>query len=104
MIRRPPRSTLSSSSAASDVYKRQAIGWLKRRGWAVIETVNGNSLLSPRPEDELTEERLLQDVKVMKRFTLRDLSVKQKQQSELLRNLLSATSCGYIRSHHMRSP
>src|SRR5664280_3720983 len=27
MIRRPPRSTLSSSSAASDVYKRQALGW-----------------------------------------------------------------------------
>src|SRR5674536_401418 len=26
MIRRPPRSTLSSSSAASDVYKRQASG------------------------------------------------------------------------------
>ena len=25
MIRRPPRSTLSSSSAASDVYKRQAL-------------------------------------------------------------------------------
>ena len=25
MIRRPPRSTLSSSSAASDVYKRQGI-------------------------------------------------------------------------------
>src|SRR5665648_417318 len=28
MIRRPPRSTLSSSSAASDVYKRQAWLWL----------------------------------------------------------------------------
>src|SRR5664280_3687514 len=29
MIRRPPRSTLSSSSAASDVYKRQVFGvWL----------------------------------------------------------------------------
>src|SRR5674536_180082 len=27
MIRRPPRSTLSSSSAASDVYKRQVIEW-----------------------------------------------------------------------------
>src|SRR5664280_3838676 len=27
MIRRPPRSTLSSSSAASDVYKRQIVGW-----------------------------------------------------------------------------
>src|SRR5665648_1169897 len=26
MIRRPPRSTLSSSSAASDVYKRQGFG------------------------------------------------------------------------------
>ena len=28
MIRRPPRSTLSSSSAASDVYKRQGKGWV----------------------------------------------------------------------------
>src|SRR5665648_1187635 len=27
MIRRPPRSTLSSSSAASDVYKRQLLMW-----------------------------------------------------------------------------
>src|SRR5665648_1301998 len=27
MIRRPPRSTLSSSSAASDVYKRQDLVW-----------------------------------------------------------------------------
>eukprot|EP00828_Plagiopyla_frontata_P048696 TRINITY_DN941_c0_g1_i3.p1 TRINITY_DN941_c0_g1~~TRINITY_DN941_c0_g1_i3.p1 ORF type:complete len:208 (-),score=30.64 TRINITY_DN941_c0_g1_i3:32-655(-) len=27
MIRRPPRSTLSSSSAASDVYKRQILWW-----------------------------------------------------------------------------
>src|SRR5665648_1296310 len=30
MIRRPPRSTLSSSSAASDVYKRQIISWLRQ--------------------------------------------------------------------------
>src|SRR5665648_1115278 len=30
MIRRPPRSTLSSSSAASDVYKRQAFPHHKR--------------------------------------------------------------------------
>ena len=27
MIRRPPRSTLDRSSAASDVYKRQDLGW-----------------------------------------------------------------------------
>src|SRR5674536_54717 len=38
MIRRPPRSTLSSSSAASDVYKRQVVpdgdmpAWLPRVG------------------------------------------------------------------------
>mgnify|MGYP003381644063 CR=1 FL=1 len=29
MIRRPPRSTLDRSSAASDVYKRQAQAWEK---------------------------------------------------------------------------
>src|SRR5665648_956669 len=34
MIRRPPRSTLSSSSAASDVYKRQVSGhWIWGGGW-----------------------------------------------------------------------
>eukprot|EP00656_Telonema_subtile_P007652 TRINITY_DN13595_c0_g1_i1.p1 TRINITY_DN13595_c0_g1~~TRINITY_DN13595_c0_g1_i1.p1 ORF type:complete len:177 (+),score=21.26 TRINITY_DN13595_c0_g1_i1:69-599(+) len=32
MIRRPPRSTLSSSSAASDVYKRQVQVWCQWRG------------------------------------------------------------------------
>src|SRR5664279_6544400 len=31
MIRRPPRSTLSSSSAASDVYKRQVIALARAR-------------------------------------------------------------------------
>src|SRR5665648_494875 len=31
MIRRPPRSTLSSSSAASDVYKRQFVNLVARR-------------------------------------------------------------------------
>eukprot|EP00657_Telonema_sp_P-1_P005938 TRINITY_DN2377_c0_g1_i1.p1 TRINITY_DN2377_c0_g1~~TRINITY_DN2377_c0_g1_i1.p1 ORF type:complete len:112 (-),score=69.93 TRINITY_DN2377_c0_g1_i1:106-441(-) len=36
MIRRPPRSTQSRSSAASDVYKRQAVEHLRR-----IEMVNG---------------------------------------------------------------
>ena len=28
MIRRPPRSTLDRSSAASDVYKRQVFSWI----------------------------------------------------------------------------
>src|SRR5450756_3218635 len=34
MIRRPPRSTQSRSSAASDVYKRQM--WLKAHWWTVV--------------------------------------------------------------------
>src|SRR5665648_11255 len=36
MIRRPPRSTLSSSSAASDVYKRQARDFLWNPSSGVI--------------------------------------------------------------------
>src|SRR5664279_6129763 len=40
MIRRPPRSTLSSSSAASDVYKRQVPTSIKdlllTRGWPTL--------------------------------------------------------------------
>src|SRR5674536_117450 len=36
MIRRPPRSTLSSSSAASDVYKRQLVNPSNRRKLTVI--------------------------------------------------------------------
>src|SRR5450756_951903 len=45
MIRRPPRSTQSRSSAASDVYKRQILdvhGFLGLRGWQwlfIIEAV-----------------------------------------------------------------
>ena len=39
MIRRPPRSTLDRSSAASDVYKRQA------KKWALIANHYDRSLL-----------------------------------------------------------
>ena len=42
-IRRPPRSTLSSSSAASDVYKRQ--DWLPSRGTFVY--YNGQLMGNP---------------------------------------------------------
>src|SRR5664280_2299820 len=53
MIRRPPRSTLSSSSAASDVYKRQAATR------ALLELVDGEMLrpdhrrLAPSDEGRL---------------------------------------------------
>src|SRR5665648_361513 len=43
MIRRPPRSTLSSSSAASDVYKRQMYG-------AVTEQCVGLEVVLPTGE------------------------------------------------------
>ena len=35
MIRRPPRSTQSRSSAASDVYKRQGEGGVRRAGGGI---------------------------------------------------------------------
>src|SRR5664279_6281416 len=44
MIRRPPRSTLSSSSAASDVYKRQH---LARLGTSIITISGGEPLTHP---------------------------------------------------------
>ena len=41
MIRRPPRSTLSSSSAASDVYKRQQqINQGQMDRWNIVTTLN----------------------------------------------------------------
>eukprot|EP00658_Telonema_sp_P-2_P038911 TRINITY_DN27836_c0_g1_i1.p1 TRINITY_DN27836_c0_g1~~TRINITY_DN27836_c0_g1_i1.p1 ORF type:complete len:214 (-),score=56.39 TRINITY_DN27836_c0_g1_i1:57-698(-) len=47
MIRRPPRSTLSSSSAASDVYKRQVLEWntadnAMESSWHVVDLVEGS--------------------------------------------------------------
>src|SRR5678816_3071994 len=39
MIRRPPRSTLDRSSAASDVYKRQRDGAAKTRAIEVIKAL-----------------------------------------------------------------
>src|SRR5674536_212299 len=38
MIRRPPRSTLSSSSAASDVYKRQPVHLVRPGGRRPVDT------------------------------------------------------------------
>src|SRR5678816_3113273 len=48
MIRRPPRSTLDRSSAASDVYKRQALEWSLSalwRSWGIEpDVVVGHSI------------------------------------------------------------
>src|SRR5665648_1274962 len=43
MMRRPPRSTLSSSSAASDVYKRQHQGY--HRTYGTLREINAGKCL-----------------------------------------------------------
>src|SRR5664280_3534280 len=48
MIRRPPRSTLSSSSAASDVYKRQGISISGSYPLTTKLNIRGNLMVSQR--------------------------------------------------------
>src|SRR5674536_290534 len=50
MIRRPPRSTLSSSSAASDVYKRQAVDHAPQHRGHPVGDVRIQHLLARRIE------------------------------------------------------
>src|SRR5664279_1904779 len=51
MIRRPPRSTLSSSSAASDVYKRQVMVRAKMRKPQMVSSANSPNLTgAPLPQ------------------------------------------------------
>src|SRR5664280_3653893 len=56
MIRRPPRSTLSSSSAASDVYKRQDGFWVANdpsdENIVYTETQYGNAALWDKKIEE----------------------------------------------------
>eukprot|EP00658_Telonema_sp_P-2_P073150 TRINITY_DN62199_c0_g1_i1.p1 TRINITY_DN62199_c0_g1~~TRINITY_DN62199_c0_g1_i1.p1 ORF type:complete len:123 (+),score=26.48 TRINITY_DN62199_c0_g1_i1:94-462(+) len=52
MIRRPPRSTLSSSSAASDVYKRQPsarvqLGWERLNWLALVDLARSVTATTP---------------------------------------------------------
>ena len=47
MIRRPPRSTLSSSSAASDVYKRQAFSRLQKQEVQKVEILTFFQRVNP---------------------------------------------------------
>ena len=46
MIRRPPRSTLDRSSAASDVYKRQFLAWATLRAGSVWPAVIGHAAIN----------------------------------------------------------
>src|SRR5664280_3870729 len=69
MIRRPPRSTLSSSSAASDVYKRQAPG----------------ILLSEQPVDRAGQPRIVAVAEVDQDFeVLQDICNVRRGETELV--------------------
>src|SRR5665648_1292547 len=50
MIRRPPRSTLSSSSAASDVYKRQVFSFItdKDKAWVALLNLTNDPIKEVR--------------------------------------------------------
>src|SRR5665648_1254555 len=67
MIRRPPRSTLSSSSAASDVYKRQAIlfesGFYKMMDKTIaVVTSEDERIERVMKRDKITEELVRQRI------------------------------------------
>src|SRR5678815_5784730 len=57
MIRRPPRSTLDRSSAASDVYKRQGWRGLNIFGFVRIGTYRKNVARHPRIDEASRNER-----------------------------------------------
>src|SRR5678815_1814862 len=55
MIRRPPRSTLDRSSAASDVYKRQILSWRLRdplATWCASAGTSNQSATLPTEMDD----------------------------------------------------
>src|SRR5665648_1303792 len=60
MIRRPPRSTLSSSSAASDVYKRQEFALL-----ALLVREAGRVVTRERIMDEVWDENWFGSTKTL---------------------------------------
>src|SRR5665811_2179969 len=59
MIRRPPRSTRVRSSAASDVYKRQAVAVSGQRDDALIVPDTDCALLQSAPEHALRAGRVI---------------------------------------------
>src|SRR5674536_187968 len=64
MIRRPPRSTLSSSSAASDVYKRQHAGRFRMTEYIGIDVSKQSlELWDGTHEEEVPNERGLKTLK-----------------------------------------
>ena len=69
MIRRPPRSTLERSSAASDVYKRQARGYAaiaERSGWSEHQLAEAMAPYWAEYDGILTDS----DARSASRFTL----------------------------------
>src|SRR5678816_914551 len=104
MIRRPPRSTLDRSSAASDVYKRQIMG--PCAGGAVyspamtdfiIMVKNTSNMMITGPEvirtvthEEVTAEELGGAVAHASKSSVADFAAENEEQCiQIIRNLLS---------------
>eukprot|EP00656_Telonema_subtile_P049873 TRINITY_DN630_c0_g1_i1.p1 TRINITY_DN630_c0_g1~~TRINITY_DN630_c0_g1_i1.p1 ORF type:complete len:323 (+),score=98.37 TRINITY_DN630_c0_g1_i1:97-1065(+) len=97
MIRRPPRSTLSSSSAASDVYKRQALGLCSNApaaerispfgGYTNPDSIDeGNAAPYPPNDAEVTAQNDL-DLEILLRGNLLQ---QQQQRISILETSLSS--------------
>ena len=67
MIRRPPRSTLDRSSAASDVYKRQAFGVLNSR---LAEAIDGIEMVKSTAQETAEVGRFEANARVFRDATV----------------------------------
>ena len=90
MIRRPPRSTLSSSSAASDVYKRQ-----EKYGYRVYSLIVENRHGGIN-EHGVTEEKLEQ---MKNRFEVQLLPVKEIKLEDVFNDEKKEKLKEFIKEH-----
>src|SRR5665648_1092790 len=89
MIRRPPRSTLSSSSAASDVYKRSEVA---QRTLELLRLLRGRALL--RRETGTGTVQAEQ----------RDVDIRRNHQVDARKQPAHLVQTGQIRDHHGPQP
>eukprot|EP00658_Telonema_sp_P-2_P068967 TRINITY_DN58005_c0_g1_i1.p1 TRINITY_DN58005_c0_g1~~TRINITY_DN58005_c0_g1_i1.p1 ORF type:complete len:261 (+),score=63.06 TRINITY_DN58005_c0_g1_i1:118-900(+) len=113
MIRRPPRSTLSSSSAASDVYKRQSVMYLPPKQYNILDqnrqSSNNNddedSLLSEDEGDDATtamdedEDPANEEERLEKEYRAKALrKAKRTLQQQVVDELILARPLSHLRN------
>src|SRR5678815_6172697 len=108
MIRRPPRSTLDRSSAASDVYKRQREGEvaiakrIERGKLAVIKSISRTPTIAKRIlviGDQLRAgERTIRELVIFSDEEITD-EVIEDRKTEVLEQIEEAVSYTHLRAH-----